>query len=1349
MSIFNISRADLINNIESFARSGSGVIIGAPGVGKTYSLKQLDKKLIDMGITCLYLPIDKLGVDTESALKSELKIKGDLISYLDNQNTSKHIGVLIIDAFDAARSEVAQKMYISIIRRVIRKLKGRWNVIVSVRTYDARKSEDLQDLFPLSLDNLPTSEYQTEGIHCRHFFIPKLMDAEVQQAANSILHLASFYKNGSEEFKELLKVPFNLWLLEKLLSINHDISELSSISSEVQLLGLFWNQRVKSGIQGEDKRALLSKVAGRMVEQHSLSVRKDEVYNIGDNVVWTSLLSEEILNESTTTAQRVVFSHNILFDYAVGILFIEDEPENAIEFITKDLSRPLFLRPSLNYHFTRLWYDAPKLFWKSLLHILPSPIPNLRLFARLIPTSVIVNEARTIEQLNPILNLLNERRPIATEVILRLLQSLRALQVVRDELWVRFFYSISDHVQPDFAWDLVTLTSEIFERALKSENNELVKITGQTSRNIFKWIWRKREEKKNFWLDNLGGRLLVPLVSKTFWTDPVESRSLLEKVLKLPEEDNFPIDYLYRLTDEIDNIWSFEPDFVASIYEAVFTHYETSEEKTNMGTPVLPMTSTRRQDYHMCQYSLIQHFPKFLHAAPSVAIPAIINCLNFFIIGQHIVGYLKEGVKIEELPVEFPFRGKAAKYIQDGSYIWDASEYQDEPIKMADEIFKYLDEIASSEAQLERLDSILDGLRDSVYVAFFWRRLLKAASQAPQIFVDRIFDLCIARPIQTGPETIHELGMFLEAAAPIFTHAQLKQIEDTVVDLPNDRSGSKKRESLEHLRDRLLARIPLDLLQTDEAKKIRRDMMAADKVPPNEPLAKFTSWSGTYTTEKWLKDQGADLEKPENQALQKFFAPLDAFTSEWQNKIPNESSINSILPLLRETYECLKRTVNADKPVLNSTWTKLASCVESISKGCADPETEAFQFCREILLICAIHEMPEPDPEYDSKFDHPHWSPAPRNEAAQGLPWLAIRRPDGDLMSAIEKLIRDPVPSVRWLVTSEIWRLYTKTPDAFWTLAEYVADNECNRTVQNALCHSLSYIMAGEEKKSVNILKKLIKESTFAAIKSDLLDPLVSLLMWLVIVRENTWATEIFERFLKEPANYSKILKRAAFDSLSYVNPKNLDTDQDGSNLDKAIKCLDRTIDAAANGIKKIQSIPDYQSNEEILTKLRDLYGVIDEIVMRIFFAADIRNKTKDQSEKDISDGQRKDFYLKIKPLLAKVIKFALDKEGGLMFAPTAHHFMELLNGVLKYDPQGVLHLATGVARSSEPYHYNVDAMAIREVVTLVESILADYRDKVREGESLQDLLELLDIFAKTGSPDALRLVWRLDEVFR
>ncbi len=67
--------------------------------------------------------------------------------------------------------------------------------------------------------------------------------------------------------------------------------------------------------------------------------------------------------------------------------------------------------------------------------------------------------------------------------------------------------------------------------------------------------------------------------------------------------------------------------------------------------------------------------------------------------------------------------------------------------------------------------------------------------------------------------------------------------------------------------------------------------------------------------------------------------------------------------------------------------------------------------------------------------------------------------------------------------------------------------------------------------------------------------------------------------------------------------------------------------------------------------------------------------------------------------------------------------------------------------RRSPEYRY--DSLAIAEVVKLVEIVLADHRDILRESGSLDDLLSVLDLFAETGWAEAVRLVWRLDEVFR
>jgi hypothetical protein len=117
-------------------------------------------------------------------------------------------------------------------------------------------------------------------------------------------------------------------------------------------------------------------------------------------------------------------------------------------------------------------------------------------------------------------------------------------------------------------------------------------------------------------------------------------------------------------------------------------------------------------------------------------------------------------------------------------------------------------------------------------------------------------------------------------------------------------------------------------------------------------------------------------------------------------------------------------------------------------------------------------------------------------------------------------------------------------------------------------------------------------------------------------------------------------------------------------------------------------------------------------------------------------------------PLLDLIVEFA-NSEHGWLLAPTAHHLMQLLRGAVDYDPNRVLRLAAGLAQGSLKGRYPFDSLAIKEVVELVERILADHRGEIREPASFQNLLRLLDIFASAGWPEALQLVWRLDEVYR
>ena len=403
-----------------------------------------------------------------------------------------------------------------------------------------------------------------------------------------------------------------------------------------------------------------------------------------------------------------------------------------------------------------------------------------------------------------------------------------------------------------------------------------------------------------------------------------------------------------------------------------------------------------------------------------------------------------------------------------------------------------------------------------------------------------------------------------------------------------------------------------------------------------------------------------------------------------------------------------------------------------------------------MLLDGAKHELPKPNPELDTQFNYSGYSPFPRHEAVRGLLRLTARQSDAEMLDAIEKLASDPVPSVRMVTAMELFRVYFTKPDRFWRIVDDRATHETNRVVQRYLYATLTRVVAREkenEEKTIRIMDKLLKRTSPPTEWLEPADPFIALLMWLAIDRENSWALETIEdTFFKEPIRFANPLNRAVFWVMkNYVVPKNIETER----AKRAIKWLSEVIDAVSDGIKELCTILKEHRTEEVEKQLHDIYRVIDEVIMRLYFAVAHKKDGAEGPVEEISRELRCRFYNEVKPLMEGVIDFALDPENGVMFAKTAHYFMQLLSSFLSCNPKEVLHLAAGVARSSEPFGYNLDSLAVEDVVKLVEIVLADHRDEVRDGQGLEDLLNLLDIFAKTGWPDALRLVWRLDEVFR
>ncbi len=1355
-SKIKIDRGEVRHDLYNFAMQDNGVVIGSPGVGKTYILKELLGQLNSEDLPHLFLPIDLLGDSNPEEWPDGFSFRGDLIDALKSIPISEKKGIIVFDGFDAARDDRKRKNFLLLIQRAIRKLDN-WNVIVTVRTYDAKKSQDLLDLFG-RMDNSVQTPYHAENILCRHFNIPFLEKNEILLALKQIECPLQVYEYGSIEFQQdILSKPFNLWLLEKILQIPGKDPDFSQVYSEIQLLQEYLDRRIKD----RDKKHILEGIAREMVKIRSLSVKEFDIYEdleLDKPVrmdAFENLLSDDILTVDSTTKQNIAFSHNILFDYAISVLLIEDEPHKFEEFITEDPSRPLFLRPSLTYFFTRLWYYNIESFWQAFWHILPKDqTVHLRLVARLIPPSVIANETRDIEQLKNLLDKLQNNETIAEDAMMRLLQSLLTFNVKHFDTWIVFFEKASQYIHKNFVWDLAKLTSDILE---KTTNEEVRKKCGCIGQRILQWVWTKRKTSDNDWYNRLGGRMAVPLVTKTYHTNIQESRDLLEKVLELMNEEDFPIGFLSQLTEHVDKIWDYDSEFAILIYRTVFSHQFTSDGETIRGGPVFAMKTFRSQDFRMCQYHLVEHFPKFLQKNPKRAIEAAIQSLNYFVIHTHIARYIKQDRKPEELIQTFNLLGAPVYFIEDGSHFWDAprssdESVKDEPIKMVDILFEYITELVKSRDS--DLDIVLDIFYQQVWVAFFWKRLLKLASQYPKVFVRRLFELCIAKPILLHLEVSYELGLFLENAMSVFDEDQRRQIENSILALPNEVKDDENQEYLEMHRDKLLARISKELLSTEEAKLIREEMERKNNVPENNPPITFHSESGPVTEEIWLRDKGVDTTIPENQELQ-HSQTLKKFSDDWKTDDPTSEAVEYIIPHLRLVHTTITSETTESNELINILWRKLVECA-SILAGIAESlDSDSFSFCRKIILEGARHELPRPNPELDAQFDSTGYSPFPRHEATKGLSILAFSNPDTEILDAIEKLADDPVPSVRMLTAMQLTNVYAKNPERYWKIVDKRSELERNVIIQECLYSALTKIprTKDNEEKIVSVMAKMLEFNPMPQQKMGTNDPFSFLIIDLAIVRQNQWAlTTINEKFLEDPIRYANLLTRFVTQTIEgYIDPKQTQIIDEQSYLNRTSTLLSSIITVTTSAINGLGSKLKDQRTEKVEEELRNTYAIINEVITRLYFSVAYEKDSNTENTVESTNNEVLSLiFNEVNPLMQQIIDFALDSENGLMFAPTAHYFMQLLTKFLSCDPERVIILANGVAKSSEPYGYNIDTIAVKDIVDFVELVLADYRHVVRDNDDcMESLLNLLDLFAKTGWTDALNLVWRLDEVFR
>lgn len=1320
--MFRVERSPLLSEIWSLTEEHSVLLTGSPGVGKSWVIAQFVRRCKAEKRPSLPMAAEDFEVKSIEDLSSALGFKREVVPFLEALGER---AVLIIDGLDALRSETSQRVFRDLIRLVNSKI-PQCAIVASIRSFDLKQSGELQELFL-------GARYGSSTRQFREVIVEPFSEADLQEVVKQEPALQTLLRDSGRAFQELLRNPFNLHLADQLLDKGVSAQELTPIQSQVQLLGKYWKLRIEEPSDGHDRKALLRGIVETMVESKALSLPERMMYIPGLSPALKALKSDEILRESVT--DRISFTHNIIFDYAVARLLLD---ETAIfEFISKDASNAIFFRPSLTFFFHYVWFEDRKLFWNLATQIFgSSEVPER---ARVIAAVAIYEMARQLGELDPITGVQSEAANQAIAGVLRGIQAFGGLQSERRELWLSMLTLLAGRMDIDFVNEYVSLLNIAGESMSGAEEDAL----GKAARKLLHWMWSSAPdlgEERAVRLADVGAARVFPVVMKCFSSEPKESKQIVVEVM---ERFSSPVSgphEVFSLAHNIRTIIENDPLLATEVYKRMFSYDETREDKTAMGgSMILQLTSTRKQDFSTARYVLLQGFQHFLQLAPVEAARAAAASLSCEIEREQS----SERCSQNTSEFSFAFRGHTAKYRSDFSEIWDSGFERFKSIQLFRAALNRATELlTSNQDDVLGKDIIRQLILKNTY-ASGWKGLFEVATSNCRALYRQIFELLTVPQLISAPETTISVGNLLKKAYAdrLVNESEALAIEKAISQIPKA-TAIRRYEKPEAILNRLLMCIPADQIHSANLKALAHKLMEEKEAHENVPYHHISTFTRQFSTEDWMQEQGIHTSAPENARILKAIKPLEEFERKYLNEVPSVEECGLIEHSVREVSNLISARTADDALGEQARGVLYAAAGTVLKNNVLSKEDSITQFCRKMVLEGADDPSPVFNPKHHQSFDMPSWGgQIPRIEAAQGLcHYLWNWGADGDVVSALETLSKDKVPAVRFQVANGLVGFYKQgETEKFWSLIEGMLANEQTAGVALAIVDSLGRVAGADPQRVVSILSNAIDRGLPATDRSELPRNVVQILTGLYVAQNNDKANEQLQKLIEEPAKYHSALGTVIFVTSHYLSGEQ-------SVSSRATDLLQRIVAGVYNAWLVLAG--SASSSKDKGQAFADLLGLLNEVSFRVYIALDVNPQLR-PGEKMLTDPERRERYFELKPII-ELLTVRLGISGDHFLAPiTAHNLLQTLNSVFDYDPKPVITYAAAVCKASARLNYQFDASAIEEMVRLVEHVLADHKDLLLDTTIATAVADMLDIFARAGWPQAVKLTFKLDQAIR
>ncbi len=401
-------------------------------------------------------------------------------------------------------------------------------------------------------------------------------------------------------------------------------------------------------------------------------------------------------------------------------------------------------------------------------------------------------------------------------------------------------------------------------------------------------------------------------------------------------------------------------------------------------------------------------------------------------------------------------------------------------------------------------------------------------------------------------------------------------------------------------------------------------------------------------------------------------------------------------------------------------------------------------FVRQTLLEASARPEPQPVPERDAAFDQaPSWgSPAAIIDAAIGLITLARKKDflNEDLLIAIENLSNDPVPAVRFQIARSLTFLHDTAHDLMWEIAERMSAGEPSRGVLQALLSSLSDLAVSEAVRVAHLTKRIFSRVLNGPGAEHVRELCVGIFTALYIWKHELLSAELLNSLNNDPCHNTGELSSLVLNlrqTLTY----------DGDDVrGRSLTLLKNVFESASAALHALQAqhAHDQPWTQPDIDQSRSAAHIIDDVTRQIYYGsgAFTLRQLAGNKEPAPTEQQRERLYKEAHGLLT-----ALSQIG---IASIAHQLLETLRSFIAFDPPGVFLSIGDTLRAAKPNNYQYEQLAAALFVRLVERYLSDYAYIFQERDDCRRaLLDVLDIFVAAGWPNARRLTFRLEELFR